>query len=134
LIPWILVAASGCPSNNVGEGDTGFHVAVVDPADGSQEVVDAISPELGLNASASEQTCTTDTVSLVSSTPGSTVTGNIAYTLNFLDDGRKIQIDPEDPLLRGYWYQITVRSGVVGCTDQDGRVILPFASSFFVPE
>jgi hypothetical protein len=64
---------------------------------------------------------------------GNTVVRELDYTLSFPDNGRKIRIEHVDPLARGYWYMITVRSGAWGCTDADQRMIAPFASSFFVP-
>lgn len=129
-----LLPMAACDSKETGVEDTGFHVALVKPVDGDMEVVDAVSPELGFNAVASSQTCTADTILLVAANQGHSVTHTLSYTLSLEDGGRRAVLDPVEPLLRGYWYAITVRSGVEGCTDESDRIILPFASTFFVAE
>ena len=127
-----LLLSSACNPKDTGLEDTGFHVALVKPADKDMEVVDAVSPEIGFNDIANSQTCTTETILLVGSNQAHAVTYTFPYTLSHEDSGRRIVIDPVDPLLRGYWYSITIRSGVEGCTDDSGRMVLPFASSFYV--
>jgi hypothetical protein len=113
--------------------DTGFFVAAVVPLDGDQVVVESANPELRVSANADPESCTADTIRLVAVGEGNAVVREPAYTVSFPDNGRKIRIEPEETMARGYWYMIAVRSGDWGCTDTDGRMIAPFTSSFFVP-
>lgn len=131
--PVLAVACLGCPSADPSVEDSGFRVAAVVPLDDDQAVVESANPELRVTAYADPSSCDTDAVRLVAVADGNSVVRDIDYTVSFPDNGRKIRIEPSGTLANGYWYMITVRSGDWGCTDTDGRMIAPFASSFFVP-
>lgn len=135
LIPalFALAAPAGCDEGTEDTGDTGFFVAGSKPPDEDQNVVESIEPELRLSGTASESTCTPDTVLLRVVSEDNTITEAIDYDLSFEDGGNKIVIQPQDSLLAGYWYLYTVRSGAGGCTNTDGVAIQPFSSLFFVP-
>ena len=129
----LLATATGCPEEEPPGEDTGFRVAAVVPVDGDEATVESANPELRVSAYADPTTCTEQTVRLVGVAEGNTVVREVETTLAFSDNGRKIRLEHSDPLARGYWYMITVRSGSQGCTDTNQRMIAPFASSFFVP-
>ncbi|MFH1469188.1 MAG: Ig-like domain-containing protein [Pseudomonadota bacterium] len=128
-----LAVCAGCSEEDTQVEDTGFRVAAVVPVDGDEAAVESTNPELRVSAFADPTTCTEETVRLVAVDEGNTVVRELRYSLSFPDNGRKIRLDHTDPLARGYWYMITVRSGTWGCTDTDQRMIRPFASSFYVP-
>jgi hypothetical protein len=132
-----LIAAAiitGCPDPEpVEPEDTGFRVVAVVPLDDDENVVESAHPELRVTAYASPETCTVDTVRLVTVGEGNSVVQDIPADISFPDNGRKIRLEPEGSLANGYWYMLTVRSGALGCTDTNGRMIQPFASRFYVP-
>jgi len=113
--------------------DTGFRVVAVVPLDDDEYAIESVNPELRVTAYADPTSCDRDAVRLVSVGEGNSVVREISYELSFPDNGRKIRMEPEHALANGYWYMITVRSGVWGCTDTNGRMIAPFAARFFVP-
>jgi hypothetical protein len=129
----LVLASLGCPATEPDIEDTGFRVAAVVPLDDDQAVVESANPELRVTAYADPVSCDTDSVRLVAVADGNSVVRDIDYELSFPDNGRKIRIEPSGTLATGYWYMITLRSGDWGCTDTNGRVIAPFASSFYVP-
>ncbi len=113
--------------------DTGFRVVAVVPLDDDEYAIESVNPELRVTAYADPTSCTPETVRLVAVGEGNSVVREVAYELTFPDNGRKIRMEPEHALANGYWYMVTVRSGIWGCTDTNGRMIAPFASRFFVP-
>jgi hypothetical protein len=129
----LLLLAPGCQEDDPSTGDTGFRVNTVVPLDEDQSVVESANPELRVTAYADPTSCDTDSIRMVAISEGNSVVREIDYELSFPDNGRKIRIEPEGTLANGYWYMITVRSGVWGCTDTNGRMIAPFASRFYVP-
>ena len=129
----LLSLTTGCPEVEPSFEDTGFRVNTVIPLDEDQVVVESANPELRVTAYADPTSCNTDSVRLVAIGEGNSVVREVASLLSFPDNGRKIRIEPEGTLANGYWYMITVRSGVWGCTDTNGRMIAPFASRFYVP-
>ncbi len=129
----LAMLATGCPTTDSPVHDTGFRVAAVVPLDDDQAVVESASPELRVTSYADPTSCNEDSVRLVAVDEGNSVVRDIDYLVSFPDNGRKIRLDPDTALPAGYWYMITVRSGVWGCTDTNGRMIAPFASRFYVP-
>jgi hypothetical protein len=129
----LLALHIGCSEDEPITEDTGFRVNTVIPLHEDQVVVESANPELRVTAYADPTSCTTDSVRLVAVGEGNSVVREISTLLSFPDNGRKIRIEPEGTLANGYWYMITVRSGVWGCTDTNGRMIAPFASRFYVP-
>lgn len=132
LLAFFATAGTGCPTDPV-KGDTGFHVTGSVPSDDDMEVVESIHPELRFNATPSEASCNEETLLLARSNRDWVITGTVPYALTWIDGGRKVQFEPDEVLPNGSWYTLTVRSGNGGCTDVDGRTILPFAVQFFVP-
>ena len=128
----IGVMGCGTPDDSSFE-DTGFYVGEVVPADGDQDVLVSASPNLLLSAPASAETCTVSTVQLVAVAGSNAVATHIDATLEF-DGDEKIIINPDNELVPGFTYMVTVRSGVEGCTSEDGLMIRPFASRFTVSD
>ncbi len=129
----LALLAAGCATGDSPVRDTGFRIAAVVPLDLDQAVVESAHPELRVTAYADPTSCTDDSVRLVAVEEGNSVVRDIDFVISFPDNGRKIRMEPEPTLANGYWYMITVRSGIWGCTDTSGRMIQPFASRFYVP-
>lgn len=126
--------ALGCPGPvTPATDDTGFRVVAVVPLDDDEYAIESVNPELRVTAYADPSSCTVASVNIAAVGEGNSVVRELDYSLSFPDNGRKIRIEPERALANGYWYMLTVRSGVWGCTDTNGRMIQPFASRFFVP-
>lgn len=121
-----------CASEETTKGDTGFQVMASIPTDGSEDVVDDVDPELRLNTAADSTACTIENI-LLTPVTGNTVLYELGYELSFMDEGRKIVVVPSEVLLKGYWYNLSVRSGSAGCEDTSGRKLAPFSASFYIP-
>ncbi len=116
------------------EEDTGFYVASSEPQDRDETVVEAVNPELRLSRNADPGTCSQRNVFLLQVTDsGNTVTRYLDYQITFPDDGLKISMEPDNNLLPGFWYMLTVSTAADSCTDLDGLPIQPFSSYFYVP-
>ncbi len=130
----LATLVAGCDEPEAPElRDTGFRVVAVVPLDHDENAIESTNPELRVSAYADPSSCTTSTVHLAVVADGNSVVDDVNYELSFPDNGRKIRLEPDHALPNGYWYMLTVRSGVWGCTDTNGRMIAPFASRFFVP-
>jgi len=116
----------------------GFQVVGSVPEDGDDEVVEALVPELRLNAKANMAACSSDYLVLVPVDDEGLVAFSLDYQLTFTDqgmedDGMKVLFQTDRPLVRGYRYALFVRSSEEGCLDADGRVLEPFGVEFYVP-
>ena len=129
----MLVVGVGCGEDPPSYDDTGFFVGEVVPADGDADVLLSASPNLLLSGAADTETCTTDTVQLLTVGTNNAVAEHVDAELEF-DGDEKILINPTNELVPGYSYMVTVRSGSTGCTSQNGVMIRPFASRFTVSD
>lgn len=129
----LAVLALACSGDDEETGTDQFRVIGVVPADGAVDALSVQIPELRFSASADPATCDTDAVRLDAVRDDGTVAFAVPVTLVPVDQGAKLQLDHADPMPGGWRYAITVRTGAAGCTDVDGREIVPFASTFEVP-
>ena len=117
--------------------DTGFRVTSTDPVDGADDVTAGTVPELRVNADASEETCTPDSLKFEAlNLDDSTVAFELPYEIE-IQNGSKIRFQPwpdrEKGLFQGYRYSISVATDVeTRCTDTDGHELEPFGLIFEV--
>ena len=117
---------------------SGFQVVGSVPAHGDNEVVEALVPELRLNAKANFASCSSEFLVLVPVDDDGGVAFELDYQLTFVgqggdDEGMKVLFQTDMPLVRGYHYDLFVRPSEDGCVDEDGRALGPFGVEFFVP-
>jgi hypothetical protein len=129
-----LIFLAGCQSST----GAGFQVVNSVPADGADGVVEALEPELRLNAKADPATCSKDYLVLAPVDEEGLVLFSLDYQLEFTDEGMgdkgmKVIFHTELSLPRGYGYALFVRPSEEGCLDIDGRALEPFGAEFFVP-
>jgi hypothetical protein len=123
----------GCGEDPDFEDDTGFFVGEVVPVDGDKDVLLSTSPNLLLSSAADTDTCTIETVQLLTIGASNAVGEHVESVLEF-DGDEKILINPINELVPGYSYMISIRSGSGGCTSENGVMIRPFASRFTVSD
>jgi len=130
----VLFACAQVP--DTGDGPP-FTVVGSSPADGADDVIEAVVPEVRFSAAASEDTCNSQTIRLDAIDDEGLVLAPIETTLSFSSGGEKIQIAHAMALHHGFTYAITVSSGATttdeGCTSIAGDSVTPFFSSFTVP-
>ena len=129
-----LIFLSGCEA----VAPVGFQVVGSGPEDGEDDVVEAMVPELRLNAKADMASCSSDYLVLVPVDEEGLVAFPLDYQLSFTDqgmedEGMKVLFQTDLPLVRGYHYALFVRSSEDGCLDAAGRVLGPFGVEFYVP-
>lgn len=108
-----------------------FEVKSSLPADGDQDVVESVSPELRFNATAVPESC--EALDLVALSEEGVVLFEPELRLVWQDGANKVRFELEDPLLRDRWYALSVDTGALACVDTQGRPLQPFFAEFFVP-
>lgn len=123
-----LLACADAPEDSGGPAP--FEVVGVTPADGTRDVVESAHPELRFSAPLDTTTCPADHTRL----DGLAADGTVAFRVEVArfadDDAQTLQLDPTDPLPRGWTYAVSVRGGT--CAALDGRLLEPFSSRFTV--
>jgi len=128
--------ACGDQSDDSGQ-DTGFKVTSTDPVDAADDVTAGTVPELRVNADASEETCTPETLKFEAlNLDDSTIAYDLPYEIE-IQNGSKIRFQPWPDrgkgLFQGYRYSISVATdGETRCTDVEGHVLEPFGIVFEV--
>lgn len=114
--------------------DTGpppFEVVGVDPDEGMPAESVVYPVQLILSAIPELSACNAETIRVDAILDDGTVAFNSPFTFDLQSEGN-LKLKPDDPYIRGYTYAVTVRGGETGCTDLNGRAILPFYSTFEV--
>lgn len=128
MLPLLLACADPGP-----EEEDLFEVTSVIPEDGATDATEAQQPELHLSAAADLHHCTEATIRL----DGVLADGSVAFPIEVVleegSDSSRIILRHEGGLPRGWSYAITVAGGEDGCSATDGRLIVPFRSTFVVP-
>lgn len=130
----ILAAVLACAEEApVAPPETGFRVIGVVPDDGAADVIPDAIPELRFSEPTVETTCNADTVRLDGLAEDGSVAFPVDAALIVVDRGSKLQLDPDEALLPGWSYALTVQGGADGCTNAAGDPIEPFGARFWVP-
>ena len=116
----------------VDTGPAPFAVTNVDPDDGGTPTSEISPVQLVLSARPDMSRCNSDTVRIDGVLDDGSVGFNLYVAMDLQGDGN-LRLQPAEPYFRGYTYAVTIQGGDSGCTDVDGRAILPFFSTFEVP-
>jgi hypothetical protein len=128
----ILLGLVACASGASGE-DTGFHVVSSLPEDGADDVVESQTPELRLSASADPEACGPEALGLVQLNDDGSVARHLELSIEALDGGNKLALDPDQHFIEGATYAFVVSTSGAVCTDVQGRPIRAFSAIFEVP-
>ena len=121
-----------CASGRSGE-DSGFHVVSSLPEDGADDVVESQTPELRLSASADPEACSAEALGLVQLNDDGSIARHLEVSIEALDGGNKLALDPTQHFVEGARYGFVVRTSGSVCTDVAGRPIRAFSAIFEVP-
>lgn len=130
MIPLLLACAA---PEEVDTGPPPFRVVGSAPADGADDVVEAVTPELRLSAAVDVESCGADGARLDAVDDAGAVYFPVPVTYATAEAGEKLQLVHAGPLPRGFTYALTVRTGEGGCHSEAGVPIDPFRATFFVP-
>lgn len=114
------------------DAEAGFRVKGVFPEDGSADATETQTPWIEFSDPYDLDRCGAATRLDAVKTDG-TVAFPIGIVPTAGSSARELLLPHDEPLTAGWTYAITVRGGSGGCTDEEGREVEPFASSFVVP-
>ena len=129
----VLVAACGSGEASDSGQLTGFFVSSSEPSQGATDVVATASPEFFLSSVADTETCSENQFLLAATDESGEYAFDVDFAVAFSEDGMSVQLQHQNPFLRGFWYVAMVRETESPCLDTSGDPIVPFGVEFYVP-
>ncbi len=112
---------------------TGFYVSSSEPVQGATDVAATASPEVFRSSVADTDACRETQWVLAATDESGEYAFDVDFELAFSEEGTSVQLQHQDPFLRGFWYVAMVRETESPCSDTSGDPIVPFGVEFYVP-